>query len=236
MRFPSSLRFTTRLIGAEVSGDPATFIARTGQNARLTGTLFTSANGYAGPGDGVGLQTHAIGPQGGASWYSPWCTDSGEGCAGGPDSSVTQTATQYYADDWINAKTAQSWDADLFLYLIDEPLSANLGTYDQWAQWIDGAGSPGNQLQTFITKGAEYQTLMPNIDILAGVVDYTAHADWGDPGDNDLVTNIAPYIASGKAYGYNAKRPLAGSFAVADDGVSPRETMWAMHKYMKICN
>ena len=205
------------LIGADSSGAPRSM--RTGQRDRLDGDLFSAAQGYEGPGLNLGVHTHAIGPQGGGQWTGLWCAVAGN-CGAG-DAGVTSKAVNAYANAWVTA--AAGWDADVFLYLIDEPATGNLGTYAQWGTWMVSGGSG---LPTFVTKGAQYYSSMPDITLQASPIMYTQAAGWGDFDDN-MTTILTP---ADRGYGYNGQRPLVGSHAVEDDGTALRSTMWAAYK------
>ena len=84
---------------------------------RLDGSLFTPANGYAGPGVGVGNGVYSIGTYGSWSWQ-----DEGE------------AAMHAHTDAWVNWFDANAPNTEYFLYLVDE--SEDFPQTEQWASWI----------------------------------------------------------------------------------------------------
>ena len=99
---------------------------------RLDGSLFTAANGYDGPGVGVGNNIYSIGTYGSWSWQ-------GEG----------ETAMRSHSDGWVTWFEANAPDTEYFLYLIDE--SDDFPQIQQWAQWIDNNPGPGQRLPSMAT-------------------------------------------------------------------------------------
>jgi len=244
--FKVAHRHRIDLIGADntVPGN-----MRSGQRDRLDGDLFTSAQGYRGPGEMRGVHTHAIGPQGGAEWYTSWCAAAGN-CTGG-DAGVTSEAVNAYASAWMSEASSGNWDADLFLYLIDEPSTGNLSIYDQWGAWMTSGGSG---LDTFITKPPQHYDDMTNVTLQAAPVMFfqpgwglfgqetgncidpqsetycTVDGDCAGTCDSSFQEGRDIILPAGRMYGYNGQRPLIGSHAVEDEGVALREAMWAAYK------
>ena len=175
---------------------------------RLNGDLFTAARGYDGVGVGVGNNVYAIGTYG--DW--PW--------AGGDE-----------ADMWVNTDAWVNWfDAhpfttptDYFLYLIDE--SDNYPQIEQWSQWVDNNPGPGRRLMTMATidlPTAELKT--PSLDVPTSGAPMGVTAVWQAAADR-YTANPDRWF-----YIYNGSRPMTGSWATEDDGVSPRTLAWAQYK------
>ncbi len=175
---------------------------------RLNGGLFTESRGYSGPGAGVGNNVFSIGTYG--SW--PW-----------RDGSRQDMWTQ--TDLWVNWFDAHDFGAytEYFLYLIDE--SDDYAQTEQWARWMDENPGPGRRLMSMATVDLPTRlTEIPSLDITAS---------WAGIGITDVWRDAADAVASDPAerlYLYNGSRPAIGSFAVEDDGVSPRVLAWSHYK------
>lgn len=178
---------------------------------RLTGRTYLAAAGYAGPGQGLGDDVYAVGFYGG--W--PWKKE---------DAATFHRLT----DDWERWFQANAPGVERFLYLIDEPDHKNAGLMAEINGWVDKLGSnpgPGRNLPTLVTMSTEHATeVLPRVNI---------SASWYS------VANTAPFQRAvekhlanprNRIYQYNGKRPASGSFAIEDDGVSPRMLPWAQWK------
>lgn len=173
---------------------------------RLSGQLFTPANGYAGPGESVGNGVFSIGTYGSWSWRA----------------TGTETDMRNHTNNWESWFATNSPATERFLYLIDE--SSNYTQTEQWASWVANNPGVGSNLRTFATVDLPAAiSSVPSLDIAAS---------WLDVGDTTLWGNaLATSKAQGKKYYmYNGKRPAQGSFATEDDGVALRELAWAQHK------
>jgi hypothetical protein len=180
---------------------------RTEWISRLDGTLFTAANGYAGPGVGVGNGVYSIGTYGSWSWRS----------------SATEAIMRTRTDAWETWFQANFPNVERFLYLIDE--STNYTQTQQWASWVANNPGVGGQLPTFATLDLPSSVNnVPSLNIAA---------TWFGVGDSTTWTNaLATHRsrANHRYYQYNGKRPSQGSFATEDDGVALRELPWAQYK------
>lgn len=174
--------------------------------SRLNGSLFTSTNGYDGPGTGTPNDVYSIGTYGSWNWQS-----------GG------ETAMRSHSDGWVNWFASHFPSIRYFLYLIDE--STNYTQTQQWAQFIKNNPGVGRALKSFATIAAPSAvSSVPSLDIAAS---------WMTVGQTTLWQNAVNQIKgqSGKEfYLYNGKRPSNGSFATEDDGVALRELAWAQYK------
>ena len=176
--------------------------------SRLTGDLFTPANGYDGVGVGVGNNVYSIGTYG--SW--PW---QGE----------TRSDMWTNTDAWINWFDAQAFATatDLFLYLIDE--SDDYAEIERWCQWIDANPGPGRRLMSMAT--------IPLPTALANTPSLDVPTSWYGMGITDAWQAAADTYRADpdkRLYLYNSTRPGSGSFGIEDEGVSPREMAWGQYK------
>lgn len=172
---------------------------------RLTGSLFTSANGYRGPGVNTGNNVYSIGT------YGNWWDDEGE------------AGMRTHSNNWVNWFNANAPSTEYFLYLIDE--SGDYPLIQKWASWIQNNPGVGKALMSFATAP------MPSAVANAPALDIAA--SWITVGDKWTWDNALSKVdadSSKRAYIYNGKRPSNGSFATEDDGVALRQLPWAQYK------
>jgi hypothetical protein len=173
---------------------------------RLTGSLFTSANGYDGPGVNVGNNVYSIGTYGNWGWQT-----------GGQ--SVMSTHLDNYAT-WFSANAPS---AECFLYLADE--SSNASQMQTWAQYILNNTGIGRNIRSFATAALPLAaSSIPALDIVASTLGVGIPSAWQNLVDS--YTNSARK----RFYMYNGHRPASGSFATEDDGVALREIPWVQFK------
>jgi hypothetical protein len=202
--FQLAHRHKISLIGDTV--DPAGNAPHDDWLARLDGSLFTAANGYDGPGVGVGNGVYSI------ATYGSWGWD-GEGASGMQD----------HADAWVSWFDANAPDAEYFLYLIDE--SDDYAQIETWAQWIEGGPAPGNALMSMATIGLpEAAANTPSLDVVASTLTVGITDEWQTAADAWLADPAKRF------YMYNGSRPASGSFCTEDDGVALRELAWGQFK------
>lgn len=174
---------------------------------RLNGSLFTAANGYAGPGAGVGNGVFSIGNYGSWGWKN-------EG----------ESGMRLHADRWVNWFQKNSPETEYFLYLIDE--SSDYPLIERWAGWVKNNPGVGKRLSTLAT--------LPLLKAVAETPSLGIAASWFTVGDtakwNAAVTSARSATPPKKLFMYNGKRPANGSFATEDDGVALRELAWAHFK------
>ena len=196
---------------------------RAARKARIIGTAFSAANGYDGPGVDTAPSTHVVGQY--VVWWDNWCTDAG-GSPCTDYTAATEPQISYWADNdkggtnsWLTWMANNAPSTDYFLYLVDEPGSATLSTYDNWGLW-------NTNMDSFVSKPAQYYDDITNITLQGSPVEFIV-----DSGDiTEFNINMPTLIAADRAIGYNARRPMTGSMAPEDEGASPRELMWAMYK------
>lgn len=173
---------------------------------RLSGALFTSANGYAGPGVNTSNGIYSIGTYGSWDWQ-------GEG-----ESSMRQ-----HTDSWVDWFEQNAAGVEYFLYLIDE--SDDFAEIEQWAQWINNNPGSGSRMKSMATLDAtDARTGTPSLDIPASWADIGVTQDW------DNAVSYFLNDTNKKFYMYNSNRPACGTFATEDDGAALRALAWAQYK------
>jgi hypothetical protein len=177
---------------------------------RLDGDLFTPAQGYDGPGVGVGNNVYSIGTYG--SWQWVWDPDSEQEMWDNTDTWV----------DWFDAQDFGT-PTEYFLYLIDE--SDDYPQTEQWAQWMDDNPGPGRRLKSMATIGLPAAAAhVPSLDV---------PTSYSGIGITDLWQAAADqYLADPDKWLYidNGSRPATGTFATEDDGVALRALAWTHYK------
>jgi Domain of unknown function (DUF4091)/Family of unknown function (DUF6067) len=192
-------------------GDDAAFSNGTGTTqpgtayvSSLTGSLFTTANGYAGPGAGVGNNVYSIGSYGTWNWAN------------------TQAAFNTATNAWESWFEANSPTTERFVYLIDE--SSNFTQTQQWANWMATNPGVGVRLKSMATLSATSAANVPSLNIPTSLFYSGNTMTW-----QNAVTAIE--TAPGKElWMYNTPRPGAGAFATEVDGTDLREKPWAQYK------
>jgi len=176
--------------------------------ARLNGKLFTSTQGYAGIGEGVGNNIYSIGTYG--SW--PWM-------------GLGQTGMWANSDTWVSWFDAHPLDTptEYFLYLVDE--SDDFDQTEQWGSWIDNNLGPGARLMSLATIDLPNAAAhVPSLDIPASFMLVGDNESWASA-SKEYVND-----SSKRFYYYNGGRPGSGTFAIEDEGIALRASAWAQHK------
>lgn len=175
---------------------------------KLSGSFYSRANGYDGPGQSTPDNIFVVGPYG--SWHNAKVTD--------------RATMQAYMDSWEGWFQTNSPTTDRFLYVIDETSDFTLlNTYLDWMK--TGNTTIGKSLRAMATVPLSAAvTNAPRLDIVAssfGVADTTT---WANAYKQFTAT-------AGKSYWhYNGTRPASGSFLLEDDGVSMRMKPWTAYK------
>ena len=175
--------------------------------SRLDGTLFTSANGYDGPGVSTGNNIYSIATYG--TWQDDWNNN--------------ESAMQTHAQAWADWFTANSATTEYFLYLIDE--SDNYSQIEQWASWINNAPGSGSNLRSLAT--------MDMTSAVNNCASLDISPSWFTTGDTTTWQSAVASFENDtnkRVYFYNGVRPATGSFATEDDGVALRQLVWAQYK------
>jgi hypothetical protein len=175
---------------------------------RLSGELFTPANGYRGPGEGTGNNVFSIATYG--QWQDWW---------GAP----TRSLVWSYADRWESWFEQHAPETERFLYLADE--SEAFEQLEEWAGWLKNDPGSGRNLRSFATADLrQTQSRVPSLDITAS---------WFRTADTRTWQAALDHLRAGerkKFFLYNAQRPGSGSFATEDEGVALRELAWGQYK------
>jgi hypothetical protein len=173
---------------------------------RLDGSLFTAANGYEGPGVGVGNNVYAVGPYGSWGWN-----------AGGQD------AMHQHTDAWSSWFARHSPTTEYFLYLIDE--STNTAQIEMWSRWILNNPGPGREMRSMATiplpTAASHA---PSLDIPTSTLGVAITSQW------QPLAEAYTSDARKRLFMYNGSRPASGSTAIEDDGIALRELAWGQFK------
>ncbi len=192
---------------------------------RINGSLYTSANGYDGPGVNTPTGLYSIGTYG--TWGAPQ--------VGFPEWKDNQSLFQSHIDDWVNWFDANSPATDYFIYLQDEPPASAYAQVETWAEWIANDPGPGHRLHSMATMDALAASMYaPTLQIPV------THASIGTCPNNtppcdasgitQQVVNSYSSTPGKKFWVYNDGKPGVGTFDTEDDGISPRTIPWAQFK------
>ena len=174
----------------------------------LSGTLFTPDEGYEGVGMGIGNNVFSIYTYGGWLWER------------GTEEDMWGNTTA-----WVNWFESQDFGTptECFLYLIDE--SDDYPQTEEWAQWMDNNPGPGRNLMSMATiplpEAVEHT---PSLDVVASGAGFGITRFWEAALEAHRAKNGT------KFYVYNGNRPATGTYALEDDGVSPRVIGWTHFK------
>jgi hypothetical protein len=168
---------------------------------RWRGTDFTRAQGYAGPGEGVG---NVIVP---ATFYGP-----GKGFD-------ERSKAWRKSDEWMNFIKAQLPHALTFLYLPDEPRPAQFPYIRQLSDNIKSNPGPGGKLPLFVTRHYTRE--------LEGAIDIW---DAGPPHYN-IQDAEAERARGRDHWIYNGGRPAGGAVVIDAPATDARMLPWACFKH-----
>ncbi len=168
---------------------------------RFTGEDFTRANGYEGPGEGLG---NRIIP---ASFYSPIREYSDRDFA------------WRHSDRWMTFLAREFPNAITFMYMPDEPRPARYPEIIEMAANIHSNPGPGGNLPVFVTKRV-VEELDGSIDIWCAPV-----------GGNNVEAQAAQQALGREVWVYNGGRPGGGSIIIDAPATDARATIWACFKH-----
>jgi hypothetical protein len=184
----------------------------------LTGTFFSAANGYAGPGTGTGQDVYSIGTYGSMT------------------SGSTQAQFTSDFDGWETWFEASSPSTERFVYLCDE-IDCQHGTPDlpTQLQWWSAITGPGGKLHTMATQdllGAPATLSDPTSSwpFSIGTPSGNTTVNGTTAADQAAVAAVLAAEPARRLFSYNGSRPGAGSIATEDDGVALREQPWGQYK------
>lgn len=178
--------------------DPSTLAAAAG---RFDGSDFTQAEGYEGPGEGVGNRIAA------ASFY------------GVSDEYLDPAAAHAKADAWMESVHSLLPDPITFLYVADEPGPADYPRILQVAANVKSSPGPGKALPTFVTTA-----WTPALD---GAVDICG----AFPGQFDVTRAAEDRARRRRYWFYNGQRPHTGAIVIDTPATDARANLWAAFKH-----
>jgi hypothetical protein len=182
----------------------------------LTGELYTSGNGYAGPGENIGNNTFSIGLYGSVPHEY-----------GGSVENMNKSDWWTGSDAWANWFSSNAPGVEYHKYLYpDEPEWQAAGSMDlirQQADWTHTNPGIGKEIPSLVTN-----TVRPD---LQGYVDF-----WSVSSQEVTMNASAEEIASERALGhkygiYNGYRPGMGAVVIDGDAVEFRVMPWIVWKY-----
>jgi hypothetical protein len=168
---------------------------------RFTGTDFTPAAGYQGPGEGVG---NVIVPR---SFYGP-----------GREFQTRESAWRA-SDAWTTFLRATLPEAITFLYMPDEPAPSQFPRIRELASYVHDNPGPGRTLPVMVTHKYD--------EGLAGAVDIWNSGPLGF----DIARARSERAAGRAHWFYNGGRPAAGAIVIDSPATDPRATIWAAFKH-----
>lgn len=168
---------------------------------RFRGSDFTRANGYEGPGEGVG---NRIIP---ASFYGP-----GEG--------YDERASAWRkSDTWMSFLKQNFPGAITFLYMPDEPNRSAYARIRTLADNIHSNSGVGRRLPIFVTKGY--------VKELDGAIDIWCSG----PQAYNIDRALEQRARGRDYWVYNGGRPYGGAIVIDAPATDPRATVWACFKH-----
>lgn len=168
---------------------------------RFDGADFTKANGYEGPGEGVG---NVVAP---ASFYGP-------GTAYDARASAWTTS-----DAWMSKLAAKAPHARTFLYMPDEPSSSEYDRIHTIADNIHSNPGPGRALPIFVTSSYSSG--------LDGAIDiWCSYAAGFQPS-----RAASERAKGKQYWFYNGTRPATGALTIDAPATDARANAWAAFKH-----
>jgi hypothetical protein len=188
----------------------------------LTGELYTTAYGYAGPGENIGNNTFSIGLYG--SFPKEY---------GGSVAKMNKADWWAGSDTWANWFNNNAPGVEYHKYLFpDEPEwqgpdgalgTGSMDTIKMQADWTHSNPGIGGNITTFVTN-----TIRP---VLKGYVDFWSVSSQ-EATQSATAEEVASEIAQGHKYGiYNGYRPGMGAVVIDGDAVEFRVMPWIVWKY-----
>ena len=186
----------------------------------LSGAAFTAANGYSGPGAGVGQDVFSIGTYGSMT----------EGA------SETQALFTQQFNGWESWFEAHSPATERFVYLCDEinceQAKPTLATQLNWWEAIAGVGKNLHSLATQRLVGAPTNLSDPvsSWPFSQGRLLNNRLINGSSAHDQRLADAVLAAEPTRRLYAYSGQRPGSGSAAIEDDGTAMRELPWGQYK------
>jgi hypothetical protein len=168
---------------------------------RFSGRDFTAANGYEGPGQGVGNKIVPL------TFY-------------GPGKAFDERGSAWKRSDaWMTYLGRTLPDAITFLYMPDEPPPKEFPYIRKLAENVHSNPGPGRKLPIFVTKGYEKE-LDGSIDIW----------DSG-PHEYDIRIAEQERAKGHDYWFYNGGRPWGAAIVIDSPATDARATIWACYKH-----
>jgi len=203
---------------------------------RLTGGLYTAANGYSGPGQNLAHDVFSVGSYGnwsgwwGLRQYDPEATDVFD-----PNAPLDflRSELERRTDAWETWFATNAPDTVRYLYVDDEPAVSFINSGPRLpiefanlvSEFVKENPGPGGNLDTFITASPlDYNDELPNTAILGTVISEAPTQIW------DEATAALNADPDRRYFMYNGRRPASGTFVTDDDGVALRELPWGQYK------
>ena len=173
---------------------------------RLSGELFTAANGYDGPGVGVPNGVFSIGTYESWSWR-----DKG------------QAEMIAHSNRWAGWFGQHFPKLEYFLYLADE--STDTARMEKWAEWVRGNPGAGSAMRTLATVSLPVAIAkVPMLDIPTSSLLVGPTRKW------EMALQELRRDPRKRFFMYNGARPACGSLALEDDGIALRLNGWVHFK------
>lgn len=174
----------------------------------VTGTAFTAANGYAGPGVGVANNVYSIGT------YGHWSNRNWPATQAGFNTNTNAWET------WFREKAPT---VERFVYLSDE--SRNYAQTQEWANWMATNPGVGVNLKSMATVPAPDAVLHePSLKVPTSTFSAGLASTWAT-----AVSKIRG-IPNAEIWMYNGSRPAQGIANTEGDGTDLRARCWAQYK------
>jgi cell wall-associated NlpC family hydrolase len=171
---------------------------------RFNGTDFTAANGYAGPGAGIG---NTIIPR---TFY------------GNTDDFVNEAQARTLSDSWMNFMHNNLPGKKTFLYVLDEQRAADFPGIQNIARNIKNNPGIGSTLPVLVTTG--YNAALDTNEHLIDIWTTTSP-------HYDIDRAVVERAEGDKVWTYNGWRPYAGALLIDTPAVDSRVNPWANFKY-----
>lgn len=186
---------------------------------RYDGSLYTAANGYDGPGAGVGNTIYGVGP------YGSWNRD------------IYDEATMWRLADPLGDWFAKNFpNLTYFVYLMDEPDPSNFQKIQNWSKWLDEDPGNGHNMLSMSTIGLNAtNSFIPSLKIPAAA-NMMGECPTTSPNNCDNVAFTSNALATLLAkpnrryWEYGGGHPGSGTTNTEDDGIALRTWPWIQAK------
>lgn len=210
--FQAAKRHRITLVGGEFDGESQDVRPPIASAFRkiLDGSLYTAANGYAGPGAGRPNDLFVVGLYGSIPWKN-----------------AAAPVVHERMNEWETYLEREFPMVERMLYDVDEPDLSKPATVAELNARLDKYKSNagiGSRLRVFTTASLDVANkVVPRFDIIASWYS-VAQTSAFDEAYRRHVVGTREY------WQYNGRRPASGSFATEDDGTALRMIPWAQYK------